>query len=206
MLKPIDGNQTRTERAYSAIKEAILSLKLKPGTLLLEDEVAEQLRISKTPVRDAIQELEHDGLVARIPYKGTYVTDISEHDAQESNEIKATLEGPAGRLVVDMFTSEELDQAELFLDAADAALTAGDLSEAAEQGFKFHEFILDRAPNKRLLTIMGVLDTQMHRALLSFAIRTSERLTKSSAEHRHILAALRQGDPDQVDWPFGTTS
>ncbi|MFN8455951.1 MAG: GntR family transcriptional regulator [Anaerolineae bacterium] len=201
-LEPLEGSQTRTERAYVALKEAILSLRLQPGSLLLEDELAEQLGISKTPVRDALQELERDGLVTRVPYKGTYVTEVSEQDVREIVEIKATLEGLAGRLVVGMFTPAELEQAETFLDAADTALTAGDLSEAAEQGFKFHDFILGRAPNQRLLNMMEVLDTQMYRALRSFAIRTHERMTKSSVEHRHILAALREGDPDQVELAF----
>ena len=68
------------DKAYNAIKGAILSLKLKPGDPLVESDLAQQLGISKTPVRDALLELEREGFVTKVPFKGTYVTEITLKD------------------------------------------------------------------------------------------------------------------------------
>ena len=89
---------TLTERVYSSVKEAILSLNLKPGSPLVEDELAGQLGTSKTPVRDALLALERDGLVTKIPYKGTYVSELTEDDAVEIFQLRSALEGLASRL------------------------------------------------------------------------------------------------------------
>lgn len=197
-LKPVDASYTLTGRAYAAIKQAILSLSLEPGTPLVEDELAVQLRISKTPVRDALLALERDGLVVRIPYKGTYVTEVTDQDAREIFELRAVLEGLAGRLATPSFTSDELDQAEAFLNAYDEALATGSLAEAITQGERFHSFVLDRASNQRLVGFLRTLDDQLH-LLRILSSRSVERLNKSASEHRKILSALRQGAPELVE-------
>lgn len=200
-LKPVKGINTLRGQAYTAIKEAILSLHFKPGTPLIEDELAEQLGISKTPVRDALIELERDGLVVRIPYKGTYVSEISERDAQEIFELRAVLEGLAGRLAVASLTSGALDEAEAILDACEAALEAGRLGEASGLGEQFHRLVLGHAANQRLQTFLEMLDEQTRR-LRQISNRGVGRLEKSAAEHRQIMAALREGDPEKVDLAF----
>jgi DNA-binding GntR family transcriptional regulator len=198
-LATMQGSRTTlTKQAYAVIKEAILSLELKPGAPLVEEELAAQLGISKTPVRDALLELERDGLVVRIPYKGTYVSEITEQDAREIFELRAVLEGLAGRLATSSVTLGELDQAKTILDAYEKSLVTGDLAEASALGEKFHKLIYSRAPNQRLLAFLKVLDEQLRR-LRFISNRESGRLQKSVAEHRKILSALRQGDPELVE-------
>lgn len=200
-LGSVRGLQTLTQQVYSVIKEAILQLKLAPGTPLVEEELAFQLGTSKTPVRDALLELERDGLVVRIPYKGTYVSEISEQDAKEIFELHAVLEGLAGRLAAVSFTPQELDQAEAILNAYDAALAAGDYEAVTNYGKQFHQLVIRRATNRRLLTILRTLDDQLHR-LRRISSQDLARLQKSAGEHRAILAALRAGDPEQVEAAF----
>lgn len=201
-MLPLKRRLTRTEwEAYAAIKEAILSLKLEPGTPLLEDELVEQLNISKTPVRSALMHLERDGLVVRAPYKGTYVSEITAKDIREIVQLKAVLEGFAGRLATGTLTPDDLDQAERILDAADKALLAGNLTESSDLGTHFHEFIFERVSNQRLKSMLEMFQDQTRRLRL-MATRTTGRTEKSAAEHRRILAALRQGDPDKVEAAF----
>lgn len=200
-LGSVRGLQTLTQQAYSVIKEAILQLKLAPGTPLVEEELAFQLGTSKTPVRDALLELERDGLVIRIPYKGTYVSEISEQDAKEIFELHAVLEGLAGRLATASLTPEELDQAEAILDAYDQALAAEDWEAATACGQQFHRIVIQRASNHRLLAILRTLDDQLHR-LRRISNQDLVRLQKSAGEHRRILAALREGDPELVEAAF----
>ena len=198
ILQPLKHTTSRTRQAYDAIKAAILSAELEPGTLLLEDDLAKQLKISKTPVRDALQELERDGLVKRIPYRGTYVTEIDEADLREILEIKAVLEGLGGRLATELMTPEELDKAAEILDAAEAAIEAGDLSRADDYGQEFHDLILNFSPNPRLLRFLARLDDQMHRLRLQ-STRTAGRTQLSLHEHREILEFIRQGEPAKVE-------
>ena len=114
-LEKVGAPLSLKDRAYAAIKEAILSLKLQPGTLLVETELARQLGISKTPVRDALQELEREGLVTRILFKGTYVTEVSARDAEEIFQLRAVLEGLAARLATPRLTPEDLARARQLL-------------------------------------------------------------------------------------------
>ena len=197
-LQPLKHTTSRTSQAYNAIKAAILSAEMEPGSLLLEDDLAKQLKISKTPVRDALQELERDGLVKRIPYKGTYVTEIGVSDLREILEIKAVLEGLGGRLVTKFMTPEEMDKAAAILDASEAAIKAGDLSRADGYGQEFHDLIINFSHNLRLLRFLARLDDQMHRLRVQ-STRTAERTQLSLHEHREVLEFIRQGDRAKVE-------
>src|SRR5688500_11001124 len=188
-LNPVRTGMTLTERVYTTIKEAILDLKLQPGSPLVEDELARQLGTSKTPVRDALFTLERDGLVTKIPYKGTYVSEVSLRDATEIFELRAVLEGLAGRLAADSFGPKEFAEADRLLDAADADRTRGDREAASQLGAQFHWLLLQQAENRRLKPILAKLEEQLRRLRRLSDLRQG-RLEKSSREHRAILAAL----------------
>lgn len=197
-LNPVRTGMTLTERVYLTIKEAILDLKLEPGSPLVEDELARQLGTSKTPVRDALFTLERDGLVTKVPYKGTYVSEISLKDATEIFELRAVLEGLAGRLAAASFGPQDFAEADRLLDAADAARTRGDREAASQLGAQFHWLILQQAENRRLKPILAKLEEQLRRLRRLSDLRQG-RLEKSSREHRLILQALRGGDPYAVE-------
>jgi DNA-binding GntR family transcriptional regulator len=182
------------DKAYNAIKSAILSLKLRPGDPLVESELAQQLGISKTPVRDALLELEREGFVTKILFKGTYVTEVTLKDIREIFQLRAVLEGLAARLATPLFSLQELDQITENLTAAEAALAEGKLALCSERVKTLHDAIINKAENQRLNLITRNLDDHVQRfRLLSDQI--SGRLNKSVKEHRRVLAALRQRDP-----------
>ena len=193
-LNPVRTGMTLTERVYTTIKEAILDLKLQPGSPLVEDELARQLGTSKTPVRDALFTLERDGLVTKIPYKGTYVSEISLRDATEIFELRAVLEGLAARLATDTFGPAEFAEAERLLNTADQARARGDREAASQLGAQFHWLILQQAENRRLKPILAKLEEQLRRLRRLSDLRQG-RLEKSAREHRAILDCLRARDP-----------
>jgi DNA-binding GntR family transcriptional regulator len=192
-LPQVNVSMTLTERVYETIKEAILDLKFKPGSPLVEDDLARQLGTSKTPVRDAFLALERDGLVTKIPYKGTYVSKVSLRDATEIFELRAVLEGLAVRLAGPALSHNDLDLAKRILDDSEAALTRGDAAATSLLGAKFHRIMHERAHNRRLIPILEKLEDQLRRLRL-MSDQGAGRLQKSIAEHRQILAALRAGD------------
>lgn len=197
-LSPVSVGQTLTERVYGTLKEAILDLQYKPGDPLVEDDLARQLGTSKTPVRDALITLERDGLVTKIPYRGTYVSEVSVRDATEIFELRAVLEGLAARSAARVFAPRDLDAAERLLDEADEALARGDTDLCSQLGARFHTMIHDRADNRRLKPLLDKLEEQLRR-LRRLSDRLQGRLEKSGLEHRRILAALRTGDPLQAE-------
>lgn len=197
-LRPVRSGMTLAERVYATIKEAILNLSLKPGSPLVEDELARQLGTSKTPVRDALLALERDGLVTKIPYKGTYVSEVTVRDATEIFELRAVLEGLAARLAVEAITPQELAEAERLLAISDDALERGELQVASEYGRRFHAIFHRRADNRRLMPILEHLEEQFAR-IRRMSDQVGGRLHRSSREHREILAALKTGDATRVE-------
>ncbi len=184
--------------AYDAIKDAILSVKLRPGTSLVETQLAEELGISKTPVRAALEELEREGFVTRVLFKGTCVTEVTIKDLTEVFQLRAVLEGLAARLATALFSPHELDQIEYNLTAAEAALAEGDLIRCSELGKGLHDAIIDKVNSQRIALIIRNLDDHVQR-FRALSDQISGRLNKSVKEHRRVLDALRQQDQDAAE-------
>ncbi|MDH4208862.1 MAG: GntR family transcriptional regulator [Anaerolineae bacterium] len=197
-LQKVSAPVSLKDQAYSAIKDAILSLKLKPGDALVENELAEQLGISKTPVRTALQELEREGLVTKVLYKGTYVREITPRDVREIFQLRAVLEGLAARLAAPALEESDLALARESVRLMEAALQAGDRSSASQSGARLHSLLLRKADNERLHLIWNNLDDQTERFRL-MSDRISGRLEKSVGEHRGIVEALEQRDPQLAE-------
>jgi DNA-binding GntR family transcriptional regulator len=193
-LEKVNSVLSLKDKAYAAIKGAILSLRFEPGMPLVESDLAQQLGISKTPVRDALQELEREGFVVRVPFKGTYVTDVTPSDIAEIFQLRAILEGFAARLAAPLLSEEELEQVDSDLTAAEAALAEGDIAHCSALGQCVHNALLDKAGNRRLASIDRNLDDHVTR-LRILSDRIGGRLSKSVKEHRLVQAALVRRDP-----------
>ncbi len=187
-----------TQKAYIAIKAAILSLQLEPGAPLVETDLAGQLGISKIPLREALHQLENEGLVTRIPYKGVYVSGISNREAAEIAAIRGVLEGLAARLAARRLTEEQLEVAEAILAEAEKALRQEKNDLCGAKGKEFHDFIIAHCGNSQLPPILENLDDRFHRfRLVSNEVRG--RTAQSLREHQRILKALKRRDPDGVE-------
>jgi DNA-binding GntR family transcriptional regulator len=185
--------QPLRDRAYDAIKEAILTLSLKPGEPLVERNLATRLGISKTPIRGALVRLEREGLVTMAPFKGTIVAHIYKDDIREIFELREALESLAARRAASMLTEDDLREGERALDIADEAFRAGRYAECSRIGHGIHDILIKRAGNKRLRAIVRNLDDHLQRYRLVSA-QIPGRLARSNQEHRDLLAALRARD------------
>jgi DNA-binding GntR family transcriptional regulator len=194
-LKRVGAVLSLKDVAYSAIKDAILSFELEPGTPLVEHDLAQQLGVSKTPVRDALQELEREGFVVRIPFKGTYITDVTMVDMAEIFQLRAVLEGLAARLAAPHLSPEDLAAIQDNHRTAQALLRQGDLAACSQWGKKLHDAIINKAEdhNQRLVQIIRNLDDHMVR-LRFLSDRVQGRLHTSVAEHQRVVNALKGGD------------
>jgi len=197
-LSPLSEPPSLDKLAYEKIKEAILTFQFLPNQALVEGELASQLGISKTPVRDALMQLEKEGLVARIPYKGTYVSDINNQDMANIFQIRIVLEGLAIHLATDNLTEEDFARMEQSILDYAKALQDKDVSRSSRINGEFHNIIIQRCSNPRLVIMLHNLDDHLKRYRL-LSISRGTRTDKSVPEHQKILDACRARDPHAAE-------
>jgi DNA-binding GntR family transcriptional regulator len=182
-------------RAYDYLESAILTGRLKPRERLVEQELAEQLKMSRTPIREALRRLEERGLVRILPRRGAVVSDISPADVENVYVVRSALEGLAARLVIDHITSEEIERVR-GLEAAHAQqATGGDVRALMRANDQFHDAIYGAARNPCLLDMIRQLRRQIYAVRFSGWVEPA-RIARSVAEHRQMVEALGRRDGD----------
>lgn len=185
-----DGNLR--EQARDAIRQAILDLRYAPGSLLSENRLAEELGISRTPIREALRELASGGLVRILPQRGIVVSEPTARDVIEVYQLREQLECFAIERAADGMT--QADAATLRRDhaAALAELSANRLQAAYAASIRLHEQVIAMAGNERLARFMAELSDQAHR----FGLLTLRhgRAADALREHGEIIDALIRGD------------
>lgn len=191
-----EPRSSRVDDAYEQLKREILDNVLPPGFQALEAEIALKLRMSRTPVREALIRLEAEGLVELIPRRGVRVTPISPDDMREIYEILTALEPQAAATVaVTGLTEEQVARLEAIVSDMAQALDAEDLDAWADADDQFHRTLLELGSNRRLIDFVKTLLDQSHRARV-VTLRLRELPIKSTDEHRRILDRLAAGDAD----------
>lgn len=190
----LDTYKPLREIVFESIREAIINGTLKQGERLMETQLAEELGVSRTPVREAIRKLELEGLVAMLPRKGAYVAGIMPKDAADILEIRAALEGLAAKLAAERITEEEI--AELAKDTAEIEqyMTQGDVEKAIEYDTKFHSSLVGASRNSRLANMVSNLQEQVQRFRIIITSTDKDLLLKSLSDHRRIVEALSRRD------------
>jgi DNA-binding GntR family transcriptional regulator len=172
-----------------ALRREILSCALAPGTRIIESELAEQLGMSKTPVRKALGMLMHEGFVEVLPRHGYRVTDITLADVQEIYELLQIAEPAAAELAASNATPEQLQEMRRLVEDS----SNDTFDEQADKVLRFHELLAEASGNRRLAMILGGLMDEMER-LMSMGLDITEGLALEAGEHRELLDALLKGN------------
>ncbi len=192
-LQPLQDVPKLSDRAYAVIKDAILSLQIRPGATVAIGILAEQLGVSRTPVRDALLQLEKEGLVSVIPQKGALITPISGQDVREIYELRILLESYAARVAASKLTAEDHARLSASLAEAEQAFAQGKPPRAADLDRQLHELLVEKVDNERLAGFLRSLDTHYVR-IRRIASALPGRFEKSHQQHIEIVAALRAAD------------
>lgn len=194
---PLHGGSaklTHSDIAYQRLKKLILDGVLPAGAQLLEQEAAEKLSMSRTPVREAMIRLQQEGIVAIRPRHGMRVLPVSADDMREIYEVLTSLEGTAVAILAEKGLSKTqksaLDKA---LNEMDAALARDDLRAWAEADEVFHSRLVEFSANSRLIGMVSQLWEQSHRSRL-ITLRMRPKPTDSNEEHRQLLQAIVEKD------------
>ncbi|NEX46583.1 GntR family transcriptional regulator [Pseudotabrizicola algicola] len=185
-----DSDLPQGQSAYRRLLDDIRSGTLAPGARLRETELAERLGISRTPVREAIRQLETDGLVVHLPRQGATIRSLDHAEVVELYEMRAVLEGTAARLAARAASDIELAElAALNLELEQAPVGAS----ARELNRVFHRTLIDAARNRFLIKAMSALQKTLL-ILGPTTLADPERAVSAVAEHAAVLGALRARD------------
>ncbi len=191
----LDSYRPLRELVLEAIREAIIDGTLKPRERLMEIQLAEELGVSRTPIREALRKLEMEGFIVMVPRKGAYVADLSIKDIADVFEIRSALEGLAASLAAERITDEELELMERYLVEKAEAIGANDMENLVTVDTKFHETIYQASRNERLTNIINNLREQIQRYRTT-TLAYPGRMQESLDEHRAIVEALQARDTE----------
>jgi DNA-binding GntR family transcriptional regulator len=196
-LSPLTPASLR-RRASDVLRSAIVDGRLKPGDRLKEVELAEQLGISRAPVREALRQLEHEGLVASLPYRATEVLGISQDEiAEVLVPIRLTIESFAFRKAMDVLSDADLAALGELVARMRKAGARGDLDELAEDDVRFHELVIERSGQPHCLQIWRSIEPRV-RAYFRRDAPAHQRADEIAEEHDELLQALRARDEAQL--------
>ena len=180
------------------LREQIYQHELKPGDAIDEMALCERFGISRTPLREALKVLNSEGLIELIPRKGSFVRRMDITELNELFPVMAVLEGLCAREATENYTEDDMNSLEEMHAKLEAYAANGDIDEYYEQNFLFHQAVQDLCGNRTLQRLIGDL-RKVLRLSRHMQLTIPGRLAASIAEHRQIMQAFRQRDPDLAD-------
>lgn len=193
-----EDNYSLGSRVFHMIRENILSGKYKKDEELKEKTIGEELGVSRTPVREALRQLELEGLVTIIPNKGAYVVGISQKDIKDIYEIRCRLEGLCARWAAKNITPEQLDELEENIFLSDFHAGKGNAEQLVELDNKFHEVLYTASNSRELRHVLSDFHHYVQR-VRRITLADGHRAVDSNEEHWKIVEALKQHDADLAE-------
>lgn len=184
------------------LRQSIITGRLNPGERLVERELISMMGVSRTVIREALRQLESEGLVAIIPNKGPVVRTLTAEEARDLYAIRAVLEGLAARLFVEQADGTQIARLEQALTVLEKAYARGEVDKMLETKNSFYEALFEGARSPTLSSMIGMLHGRIWRwrALgLTHPQRSPERAHESLANLRALLAAMRARDAALAD-------
>lgn len=182
---------------FNTLRRAILTGELKPGERLMEIHLANQLGVSRTPIREAIRKLELEGLVIMIPRRGAEVAQITEKNLKDVLEVRRALDALCAELACDRITEEEKQKLKKACDDFEQATVTGDATTIAAADVALHDIIVEATGNKRLIQLINNLSEQMYRYRFEY-IKDENQHGNLVEEHRMIYESIIRQDKEKA--------
>jgi DNA-binding GntR family transcriptional regulator len=186
------------EEVYDSLKKSILHGKLKAGQRLIEETLAHQIGISRTPVREAFHKLERDDLVTRLPKGGFAVREFTKEDVEEIFGIRSALESYAAYLATFHIPPERISILEKKIEESERALENGDDEKVVQLHTEFHDLLYKSCKSKKLTDMINNFRDYFYR-YRSALLHTKEGFTYSLEGHRQMLEAMRNKNARLVE-------
>lgn len=185
-------------RVFNEIREGILSGKYKEHEELKENTLGQELGVSRTPVREALRQLELEGLVKIIPNKGAYVIGLTERDIKDIYAARSVLEGLCARWAALYITPEQKKELSENVELSEFYADKGNYAQVCELDTRFHE-ILYQASGSRIMEHMLLNFHHYVERVRRMSLATEGRAARSNEEHRKILQAIEEKKPQLAE-------
>lgn len=186
------------DEVFNTLREKILKGVYKPGERLMEIHLADQLGVSRTPIREAIRMLELEGLVKMVPRKGAQVAKISKEDLQDVLEVRKALDTLSVKLACERITEDEIKLLNNAEREFEKALASKDVREIAEADVAFHDVIHSATKNGILKSMISNLAERIYRYRFEYIKQQSDGGKTLMLEHREIMRCIESRDVESA--------
>lgn len=190
----------RSESAIKAIKNMILDGMFEPGELLTEEHIAEMLGMSRTPIREAINQLANEGLLKIIPGRGAVVAEITIEDFKEINDLRLVLEPVAVETAIKNMPDEEIEKQKKIWEQFLTQLREGKVlpaKDVSRADLEFHSAMINCCDNQRLKNFLALLKCQVYQYV--FHCWDSQKFIEATViQHLEILSSLKERNVEKV--------
>lgn len=193
----LQNHRPLREIVYEQLKMQILTGKIVPGTRMMEVELADEMGVSRTPVREAIRKLEKEGLVTIEPRRGAYASDISVKDMVDTLEVREDLEGLAAALAAERMSAEQIEELIKITRGYSEAIKNSDMEKIISYDEQFHKYIVACSGNKTLIQLSETVQELALRFRYLYYDDFS-RYENMPVEHKHIIEAITSGDIEEA--------
>jgi GntR family transcriptional regulator, rspAB operon transcriptional repressor len=188
-----------SEQVYDYLRSQIMTGRFAPGERLNLDELVERLRVSKMPVKEAVGRLAAEGLIDVQARRGTFIRRVDPRELAETFEVRRGLEVLAGELAVENVAKADIARLRRLITEMEAAAENRNVTVHLEKNFEFHELIIELSGNRKLMEIYRLLRARIHIAGVHYRSENwLNRVEQEQREHRAIVRALEQRDPEAV--------
>lgn len=191
------------EDVLAALRKAILTEEMATGSRLLEADVASQMGVSRAPVREALRQLEQEGLIQFAPHRGAVVVGLPEAEIDAIYEMRAVIEGRAMAAVSQTLTEEQDAQLMAFIEEMKGPLKRGDIEAVAEIDWRLHGLIVELSDftllRRTWSSLDGLVRLRSYQALGRPGVSRDYFLGTAIKSHEDLVMALRSGDADVAD-------
>ena len=189
--------RTLRENIADIIRKRIIYQELEPGQKIVEQDLAKEFKTSRAPIREALRQLELEGLVNIIPNKGAYVTGISDKDVHDIYMIRSMLEGLCVRWATEHITQEQLEELDEIILLSEYHMDKGHSDQLTELDGRFHQILYEASQSRILDHVLSDFHKYVQLARRA-SVKTEERAIKSIDEHNEILNAIKAKDAEKA--------
>jgi DNA-binding GntR family transcriptional regulator len=196
--RPHTRHRPLSDQAYVSIKNAIITAQLEPDHRLIEEAIAADMGASRTPVREALQKLEKEGLIFRLPKRGFAVKGVTEEEVEDILDLQCTLEGYAARLATSRITGDEIGSLNELIHHQEDCLKNLDAETFIRLDGEFHDAIHRAAKNARLYDLVQGLRDAIDRYRV-IVFRSHAKLHLSVKDHKEMVSLMQTGNVRRIE-------
>jgi DNA-binding GntR family transcriptional regulator len=185
-------------RIFNHIQRDILNGVYEPGESLTETKLSEELGVSRTPVREALRQLELEGLVQSIPNKGVFVKGVSSQDIKDIYTIRMLIEGLAARWATEKITPSEIEELKEAVELEEFYTMKNNTGQLLQFDTRFHDIIYRACKSKPLMHVLSTFHNYVRKAR-KMSLSSPERAKRALEEHKAILQAIIENDAEKAE-------